>query len=99
MDRRGARFANTHLHAIVRHPAYAAWILFVLPGLALVSRSWFLLMAPVVAWVGFKLSIRWEDTALDSAFGDTYRAYRSQVGELVPSLQAMRSRAKGLKPT
>jgi protein-S-isoprenylcysteine O-methyltransferase Ste14 len=69
---------------IVRHPIYAAWIVFNLPGIALLCRSWPMLGAAVVAYAVFKLSIKREDDYLEQRFGQAYRDYRSRVNEIVP---------------
>lgn len=78
------QLATTGLFAIVRHPIYSAWIVFLLPGLAIFSRSWPLLFVPVVAYVVFKLSIVREDAYLEQRFGNAYRGYRAQTNELIP---------------
>jgi protein-S-isoprenylcysteine O-methyltransferase Ste14 len=69
---------------MVRHPIYSAWIVFNLPGIALLCRSWPLLGAPLVAYVVFKLTICREDEYLERRFGQAYRDYRSRVSELLP---------------
>lgn len=71
-------------YAVVRHPVYAAWILLILPSIALALASWPLLAAPVVAYVSFKALITREDRVLDNAFGDEYRNYRKDVPEIFP---------------
>jgi len=70
--------------AFCRHPLYAAWIVLILPGLALLSRSWPLLLMPVVAYAAFRLAIREEDDYLRRRFGSTYLQYRARVNELLP---------------
>jgi len=70
--------------ALVRHPIYSAWIVFILPGLALLSRSWPVLLTPVVAYAVFKFSIRREDEYLKQRFGDAYLEYRARGNELIP---------------
>ena len=70
--------------ALVRHPVYAAWIVFLLPGLALLSRSLPLLLTPLVAYAVFKTLIGKEDDYLKARFGQTYLDYRARVREIVP---------------
>lgn len=70
--------------ALVRHPVYAAWIVFLLPGLALLSRSLPLLLTPLVAFATFKTLIGKEDDYLKARFGQTYLDYRARVREIVP---------------
>ena len=69
---------------LVRHPIYSAWIVFNLPGIGLLCRSWPLLGAALVAYAVFKLTIRREDEYLERRFGQAYLDYRSRVSELLP---------------
>ncbi len=72
------------IRSLVRHPIYSAWIVFIVPGLGLLSRSWPVLLTPLVAYAVFKLLIRREDEYLEQRFGDDYLRYRMQVNELIP---------------
>jgi protein-S-isoprenylcysteine O-methyltransferase Ste14 len=76
--------ATTGIFGVVRHPIYAVWILFLLPGLALLTASWPLLPTPLVAYLAFKRMIGAEDRYLEARFGRAYLDYRSRVNELVP---------------
>jgi len=76
--------ATTGIFGLTRNPIYAAWIVFIIPGLVMFSRSWPLLLTPVVAYVAFKIWIRKENDYLEQRFGDAYREYRERVNELVP---------------
>jgi len=67
-----------------RHPIYAAWIVLLLPGLMLFTRSWPLLLTPLAAYAAFKSSIHEEDDYLAERFGRDYRDYRARVPELFP---------------
>ena len=78
------QLATSGIFAVVRHPIYSAWIVLILPGLALFSRSWPVLLTPVAAFTVFKLYIHREDECLQQRFGQAYLDYRSCVSELVP---------------
>ena len=87
------QLATSGLFAIVRHPIYSAWIVFLLPGLAILSRSWPLLFMPLVAYIVFKLSIVREDAYLEQRFGSAYLGYRARTNELIPIPRARRKAA------
>ena len=70
--------------ALVRNPIYSAWLVFIIPGLALLGRSWPLLLTPVIGYAVFKRLIHREDEYLRQRFGKTYLDYRAQVSELIP---------------
>ena len=76
--------ATTGVFGVVRNPIYSAWIVFLIPGLVMFSRSWPVLLTPLVAYGVFKLLIHREDEYLKKRFGATYQQYRSQVRELLP---------------
>jgi len=76
--------ATTGIFSLTRNPIYAAWIVFIIPGLVLLSRSWPLFFTPVVAYLAFQARIGKEDAYLERHFGDAYRAYKAQVSALVP---------------
>jgi len=78
------QLAPTGIFGLPRNPIYAAWILFLIPGLVLLSRSWPLFLTPVVAYLVFKVRIGRENEYLAKRFGEDYRTYQAQVNELVP---------------
>jgi protein-S-isoprenylcysteine O-methyltransferase Ste14 len=78
------KLATTGIFSLTRNPIYSAWIVFVIPGLVLLSRSWPLLLTPVVAYLIFKARIGRENEYLERHFGDDYRKYVAEVNELVP---------------
>ena len=82
--------ATTGIFSIVRNPIYSAWIVFLIPGLAMFSRSWPVLLTPLVASLVFKVLVRQEDEYLEKRFGDTYLEYKSRVNELIPRLRTER---------
>ena len=82
--------ATTGIFGRTRNPIYSAWIVFNIPGLVLLSRSWPLFLTPVVAYLVFKARIRRENDYLEKHFGDEYRRYKTQVNELVPRLRPRR---------
>jgi protein-S-isoprenylcysteine O-methyltransferase Ste14 len=72
------------VYAVVRHPMYAAWIVLILPGLTLLTTAWPLLLAPIVGYTVFKMSIYREDEYLAKRFGRSYLDYRGRVNEIIP---------------
>jgi protein-S-isoprenylcysteine O-methyltransferase Ste14 len=49
--------ATTGIFGIVRNPIYAAWIVFDIPGLVLLLRSWPMFFAPFLAYGLFKMLV------------------------------------------
>ena len=77
------------VYACVRNPLYAAWILLILPGLALLSRVWLTFGLPLVIYFVYRFNIKEEDAVLEEKFGETYLAYKQNTNGLVPSKQAL----------
>lgn len=78
------QLVTSGVFALVRHPMYSAWIVLILPGLVLLSRSWPLLVTPIVTYIVFKTLIRKEDDYLTARYGKPYLEYRARVREIVP---------------
>ena len=67
-----------------RNPIYAAWAIFIIPGLSLLSTSWIFLGTPLVFYLVFKIFIREEEEYLAAHFGEEYLQYKAKVAQLFP---------------
>jgi protein-S-isoprenylcysteine O-methyltransferase Ste14 len=76
--------ATTGIFGVVRNPIYAAWIVFNIPGLVLLLRSWPMFFAPFLAFALFKMLVRKEEIYLQERFGQAYAEYKARVPELFP---------------
>lgn len=81
------KLATTGIYGIVRNPLYSAWIIFIVPGIVIISRYLLCWLIPVFMYVIFKARIKKENDYLEQQFGDEYRAYREKVGELFPRVR------------
>ena len=71
----------------VRNPIYSAWILFIIPGFALLTHSWIFFGTPFVTYIAFKVFIRKEEEYLTKHFGQDYLDYKEKTRQLVPRLR------------
>ncbi len=78
------QLTTTGVFGLVRHPVYSAWIMFNIPGIALLFRSWPVLLSPLVADIVFKMSIHTEEEYLEHRFAQEYQNYRARVNQLSP---------------
>jgi protein-S-isoprenylcysteine O-methyltransferase Ste14 len=83
---REERLLTSGLYSVVRHPLYAASILFILPGVALLVRSWLLLPMPALAYVAARAFIPAEEAQLRWRFGEAFDRYRSRTNAFFPRL-------------
>ena len=77
-------FARHGPYARARHPAYSAWLFYVLPGLSLLSRSWPGLGTPLVFYAAFRAFIGREERTLLNCFGAGYATYRKRTPLISP---------------
>lgn len=70
--------------ALVRHPIYSGWIVFLFPGIALVTGAWLVSAASVLAWLAFRKWVPIEEQALLDRFGQPYREYMDRTPALFP---------------
>ena len=71
--------ATTGLYAIAPNPMFMVYVLFILPGLALLPRSWLVLTSAVVFYVLIRVMSRPEEEWLMQEFGERYLEYRKRV--------------------
>ncbi len=65
--------------AVCPNPMYAAFVLLIVPGLALILDSWLVLTASAVVYVLFRVLVPGEDRWLKEKFGGGYDEYRRRV--------------------
>ena len=80
------RLLTSGLYSVVRHPLYASSILLILPGVALLLRSWLLLPMPAVAYVAAHAYIAAEEAQLRGRFGKAFDRYQSRTNAFLPRL-------------
>ena len=66
------------------NPLYAAIILLIVPGVALMMNSWLVLTSSIAAYLVFKLSIKKEYDEMIAFFGDEYKKYSEETPEFFP---------------
>jgi protein-S-isoprenylcysteine O-methyltransferase Ste14 len=67
------------LYKIFRNPMYAAYLLFIIPGIALLFNSWLALTTVLVNYILFSLFIKREYVYLYEKFGMEYEDYLAKV--------------------
>ena len=82
----GDTLCTTGTFAVCRNPIYSAWILFLLPGMALLFGSWLMLTVPAVLYIAFRVLIRKEEVHLEQTFGEAYLDYKRRVYAIFPTL-------------
>lgn len=67
------------LYQIFRDPMYVAYLIFIIPGIAIVFNSWLALTTVIINYVLYSILIRREHKYLEEKFGEEYLNYRKKV--------------------
>ena len=78
------RLLTEGVYAACRHPVYGSWIVFIIPGIELILRSWLGLTTVVFAYLLLRFLARSEEDYLLERFGDSYRQYRARTPFVLP---------------
>jgi len=73
-----------NIYSLCRHPLYASWIIFIVPGIVILLNSLLLLTIPFVMYFIFRLLVKGEENLLIKKYGVQYLEYKNQVGLLFP---------------
>lgn len=69
---------------LCRNPIYAAFIVFLVPGIGILLKSGLILLVDFAIYLYFKVLIRDENMLLKQAFGEEYEQYAKRVNEIIP---------------
>jgi protein-S-isoprenylcysteine O-methyltransferase Ste14 len=72
------------VYGLCRHPIYASWIVFLVPGILLLAGSWAFLPLPTLMYLLLLHFVRDEEKWLAATFGEEYQAYRRRVPAVFP---------------
>jgi protein-S-isoprenylcysteine O-methyltransferase Ste14 len=81
---RAKQLVTTGAFGLCRHPLYAAWIVALLPGLALISGNMLFVLAELALIAGYLRFIGDEEQQLVDEFGDAYRSYAQRRFGILP---------------
>jgi len=85
------RLITGGIYAHTKNPVYAAWILFIVPGLFLATGVLFLMIMPFIMYVLIKRLIIEEERYLEQKFGKVYLDYKNAVNSRVPKMSWKRN--------
>lgn len=67
-----------------RHPVYAAWVVFFVPGIMLFFNTWLGLTAPIFMYLLIRVLVDKEEIYLEEMFGEEYLLYKKRVPLVLP---------------
>lgn len=78
------KLITSGVYGLCRHPIYAVWAVFIVPGIMLFYNSWICLITPILMCITIKWLTRKEDNYLEHTFGADYIAYRKKTPAVLP---------------
>ena len=67
-----------------RHPLYASWVVFIVPGIVFLVNSSIGLTTPIFMYLLLRKWVRKEEAYLESVFGPSYAEYKNKVPCIIP---------------
>lgn len=81
------KLATSGVFRFSRNPMYAAFIVFIVPGLSFILNDLVLLIPSLTMYVAFKLRVEREEDYLSNEFGEQYKRYCNSVPQLIPFIK------------
>jgi protein-S-isoprenylcysteine O-methyltransferase Ste14 len=78
------QLAQSGVFRLSRNPMYAGFIVFIIPGLALLLNDLLLIAISLVMYLVFKMLVGREERCLAEQFGEEFERYRKSVPQLLP---------------
>ena len=67
-----------------RHPLYASWVVFIVPGIVFLANTWIGLTAPIFMYFILRILVQKEEIYLVNVFGSEYLDYKKKVPCILP---------------
>jgi protein-S-isoprenylcysteine O-methyltransferase Ste14 len=80
------KLCTTGVYAYFRHPLYAAWVVFITPGIVIITGSVVAISWPIFLYMLFKIFTVEEEAYLRRKFGDEYLRYEREVNAVFPKI-------------
>ena len=72
------------IYRCCRNPLYAAWTVFIVPGITLLTNSWIILSIPIFMYIILRFLVKKEEEYLYETFGTEYLDYKKKVPFIIP---------------
>lgn len=86
------KLVTTGVYKFCRHPLYASWVIFIVPGVVLLFNSWIGLTTPIFMYVILRILVKKEEIYLERRFGIQYLEYKKKVPCIFPYGSLFRSK-------
>jgi protein-S-isoprenylcysteine O-methyltransferase Ste14 len=76
---RSGKLMTDSLYRIFRNPMYAAYLIFIIPGICFLFNSWLALTTVIINYILFSIFIKYEHKYLHEKFRKEYEEYLTKV--------------------
>ncbi|MBN2301081.1 MAG: isoprenylcysteine carboxylmethyltransferase family protein [Lentisphaerae bacterium] len=83
-------------YGLCRHPLYASWVIFLVPGIIFLTNSWIGLTVPFVMYILLRILVVKEEKYLEQKFGKEYLDYKKTTPTVLPIGWLTRKQSKSL---
>ena len=83
------KLITTGAYGVCRNPIYSSFIVFILPGISILTFTWVYLVAAAILLVSVLVFIGKEENQLTSVFGEEYTNYKSRVDRVLPFVKPL----------
>ena len=81
---KAGHLVTDRVYGMCRHPIYASWVIFFVPGIVLLINTWIGFSVPLVMYFILRSLVKEEDQYLEKTFGEEYLGYRKKVPAVLP---------------
>jgi protein-S-isoprenylcysteine O-methyltransferase Ste14 len=74
------------VYSICQHPLYSSFLVFIVPGVCLLFKSWLLLSVPFAMYIFFRILIKEEEDYLSERFAGEYEKYSKATSFVFPKI-------------
>ena len=67
-----------------RHPLYSSWVVFIVPGITFLAKSWIGLTTPIFMYFLLRILVKKEEIYLVNVFDTEYLEHKNKVPCIVP---------------
>jgi protein-S-isoprenylcysteine O-methyltransferase Ste14 len=78
------RLITTGAYGVCRNPIYSSFIVFILPAIAFITRTWPYLLVSLALYAGVLIFIGAEEKKLLKVFGRAYARYTASTARIFP---------------
>ena len=78
------KLITSNIYKFCRHPLYASWVVFIVPGIVLLCNNWIGFTMPIFMYIILRILVKKEENYLENKFGKDYTNYKNKIPCILP---------------